>query len=102
MAVYQIYYASLPTYTNLGSFGITDTLVNNLEMFLEVLRNTPHTFIMILTRPQWNETWLPHNQKKLKEYQIFEMPYFVSNRNHVLDGRKLRLVILKGKGTDES
>ena len=101
---YNMYFAGMGN-TNLGGDGQLgrprSRMVSSWEMFRQMLENTPHTFAFIITVDQW-EQWeqriLQHN---LKQYEIFEMPYFVTNRNHPT-ARRLRLVILKGKGTDES
>jgi hypothetical protein len=76
--------------------------IDDYKMFRGVLENTCHQFVFILTKAQW-PIW--ENKRELygyKDYILYEMPYFVSNRRyeHHGDGRKLRLVVLKGKGTN--
>jgi len=85
-------------------------VVNEFSCLQEALKNSDHTFVFIITKKQW-ESW----RKTCKEYgyddyTLFEMPYFVMNYRYQppayteengSGGRKLRLVILKGKGKHE-
>jgi hypothetical protein len=84
--------------------------VDEFQCFKETLANTDHTFIFIITKkqwPGWRDICLKYGYD---EYMQFEMPYFVHNFNYTEakgytsdthGGRKLRLVIFKGKGKHE-
>ena len=54
-------------------------------------------FVCIITKQQWPK-WEAASTK-LKEYIHYKMPYFVSNPRYPTEGRKLCLIILKGKGS---
>jgi hypothetical protein len=103
VATYQINFCQM---FNLNSIGVLPSKqVAPYQMFKEVLENTPHTFIFIITIVQW-EGW----KIKCKEYGwdkfvVFEMPEFVRNpryRPPDYPEPRLKLVVMKGQGNDES
>ena len=102
MSVYSMYFGGLTTAKNYASFGGKPIIHNEFQRVKEMLEATPHTLIFIITTNQWEawkETVKTYN---LEQFEIFEMPYFVTNPNTPEYGRRLRLVILKGTGSDES
>lgn len=78
------------------------------EVVLELLERTPDYFVFIHTKKQrWDfDNWLTkHKLNELVLPNIFKLPSgeeYVHNRRYAADGRKLRLVILKGKGNEQS
>jgi hypothetical protein len=100
MATYQI------TYTNLYSQGyMGGKPVDPYQMLTEVLKNTPHTFIFVISRTQW-EGWRERCvQYGWDKFVVFEMPEFVRNpryRPPDYPEPRLKLIVMKGQGTDES
>lgn len=85
--------------------------LNEFKCLKETLENTDHTFIFIITKDQWPGWTKMFEEYGYKEYLVYEMPYFVHNFNYTVargyyehngGGRRLRLVILKGKGKNEN
>jgi hypothetical protein len=71
--------------------------VNAFELIKTQLETTEDLMVFILTKEQW-PSWTEKFNKYFKDYLYYEMPYFVTNRNYRRRGRRLRMVILKGKG----
>ena len=102
MSVYSMYYGGLNESRNFGAFGSRADLINEYQCLKEMLEATSHTLIFILTIEQW-EAWTEKMKKyDLERFVIFKMSNFVTNPNSIPLGRRLRLVILKGTGSDES
>ena len=93
------------------------TLVDEFKCIADMLEATPHTLVFIITKAQWEQWQSISTKYGWSKYIHYEMPYFVSNRNYPMEmynsplgkkptynesTRKLRLVILKGTGTDET
>lgn len=76
-------------------------ITNHWATLQEHLEKSDDTFIFIITLRQWDQWETRKKDYELEKYVLFEMPYFVSNRRYPDSGRKLRLVILKGKGNAE-
>jgi hypothetical protein len=80
---------------------------NDFQCLANMLKNTKHHFVFIITRNQW-PTWQRYCARfGYDKYTHFEMPYFVSNPNYIdpnsyPEPRRLRLVVLKGVGKDEN
>jgi hypothetical protein len=109
MSLYQVYFAGMSHSSRHLFYDGWETTsktpaVNEWQMLRETLENSQHSFVFIITKNQWANWEAKRDTYKLDEFTAFEMPYFVSNRRYPTEmyGRKLRLVILKGKGNDES
>jgi hypothetical protein len=72
--------------------------INDHEKFAKLLTIVNDRFVFIITKAQYEKWNRFIEQYKLKEFIEYEMPDFVSNRRYPTSGRKLRLIILKGKG----
>jgi hypothetical protein len=108
MALYSMYWEGLQKSDKLGPPYVArdgEWIVNPdripvspAAMFRELLENTSDYYAFIITVKQWDgwEDFLC--QECLYEFLHYEMPYFVTNHRYPTEGRKLRLVILKGKG----
>jgi hypothetical protein len=76
------------------------------DVVLELLERTSDYFVFIHTKSQRRDfdNWLAeHELNGLVLPNIFKLPSgeeYVHNRRYAADGRKLRLVILKGKGNE--
>lgn len=73
------------------------TVVNDWRLLQMNLETHNDYYIFIITQAQWDGWEQISNKYGLQKYSFFTMPYFVSNRRYPYDGRKLRLVILRGK-----
>lgn len=111
MAIYHITFNSLvpnrqvwskaqtATYRKTGAYPAKSetSLGNDFLCLRERLSKSTDTFVFIITKLQW-EKWRERVEEyKLYDFLHYEMPYFVSNRRYPDYGRKLRLVVLKGK-----
>jgi hypothetical protein len=108
MALYSMYWESLQKLNRVGNpYAVRggewvvnpDRIpVSPAAMFRELLENTSDYYAFIITIAQW-DSWEDFLcQECLYEFLHYEMPYFVTNHRYQDQGRKLRLVILKGKG----
>ena len=102
MSVYSMYYGGLNESKNFGAFGSRISLINEYQCLKEMLEATPHTLMFIITIEQWPSWMEKVKEYDLERFEIFRMPSFVTNPNSIPLGRRLRLVILKGTGSDES
>jgi hypothetical protein len=112
MAVYQMYFYGMQEKSTIGSLYATTDLpagdYNHFAYLKQALEEREDTFLFIITKRQWGAWSEMYEKYGYKEYTLFEMPYFVTNWRYGHNesgahqgGRKLRLVILKGKGNKQ-
>jgi hypothetical protein len=97
VATYQVNYNQMYNLSHIGS--------TPYQMFTEVLQNTPHTFIFVITRVQWAGWKERCRDNGWDKFVVFEMPEFVRNpryRPPDYPEPRLKLVVMKGQGNDES
>ena len=96
--IYQTFFAGIPANGQVatGMFGGGDR-VDAPAAIREMMEETHHSLVWIITTTQWDnfQSFLERND--LKQYVTYEMPYFVSNQNHGIGERRLKLVLMKGK-----
>jgi hypothetical protein len=100
VATYQVNYSQLYNLSYIGS-----KQVEPHQMFKEVLENTPHTFIFVITRQQWLGWKERCRENGWDKFVVFEMPEFIRNpryRPPDYPEPRLKLVVMKGQGSDES
>jgi hypothetical protein len=102
VATYQMQYNHMYSFSKIGQ---DSKEVDPYCMFREVLENTPHTFIFVISLPQW-EGWKSRcKEYGLDKFVVFEMPKFVRNpryRPPDYPEPRLKLIVMKGQGSDES
>lgn len=103
MAVYQMYFEGMKYAPAVGiAFGNKRPEGDAWPYLKEALENTRNYFVFIVTREmQWDQ-WLAVRKKYcLEEYQVLELPDFIPNFNHSATEKRLQIIVLKGKGTNE-
>jgi hypothetical protein len=94
--IYGATYMYLGT-VNVAPFGKAPKLVNTFEVLKQMLENTTHSIVWIITTDQMRGFREQVGTYNLGKYIAYEMPYFVTNRNYPDKGRRMKLVIMKGK-----
>lgn len=101
MATYHITFTSMASHKEIGN----SRQIDPYKMFAEVLQNTPHTFIFVITRGQWPLFLEIFKLYGWDKFVVFEMPEFIRNpryRPPDYPQPRLKLIVMKGQGSDES
>jgi hypothetical protein len=127
MKIYHVYFSGLSASRGIGACNPNDPfaptpsnphdVVDEFRCITEMMQNSSHMLIFILTSSMWALWRLTAEKYGWDKFTHYEMPYFVSNRNYPANSstfsrgdkpiynentRRLRLVILKGVGKDET
>jgi hypothetical protein len=72
-----------------------------MTKFVEVLQNTPHYYVIILSPTLYNRWPEMLSLYDLQKYVVHDSLEPIFNPAHAGEGRRLRLVILKGTGEND-